>query len=157
MSRGGLGLQYSWSNRIYSTGPAEIHCWNTALDNINYVKNRLNNVNLQNQDAFTLMPQYLDNPNCLMYLDPPYLTSTRVFKKAYKHEFDLKDHERLANMISSAKAKIILSGYNSDLYEKWFRNWNKATKDVANHSSQIKNKTRKKEVLWMNYTPLINS
>lgn len=158
MSRGGLCQRFSWSDRTYSTGPAEEHCWRTSLNNLLPVWSRLQNVTLLNQNAFDVLPAYLDNPDSLIYLDPPYLTSTRVYKKAYSHEFDKKDHERLASLLRPARAKILLSGYDSPEYDRWFSGWRKAVKNVANHSSQNngKSKVRKQEVLWMNY-PLSES
>ena len=154
MSRGGLCERFSWSDRIYSTGPAEVHCWNTALDNMQHVHDRLQGVTLVNRNAFDLLPEYVNDPNCFIYLDPPYLTSTRVYKKAYDHEFTDADHKRLADLIVPAKAKIMLSGYDSPEYDEWFGHWTRHVKDVANHSSKHngKLKVRKYEVLWTNYS-----
>lgn len=154
MSRGGLCQRFSWSDRIYSTGPAEEHCWNTALGNLSKVRDRLLSVEIQNQNAFDLIPKYINDPDCLLYLDPPYLTSTRNFKKAYNFECSVQEHERLASLLKNASAKVILSGYGSALYDKWFSGWSKSIKDVANHASQYngKEKVRKQETLWMNYT-----
>ena len=156
MSRGGLCERFSWSNRIYSTGPAEEHCWNTALINLGVVHNRLQSVILMNRNAFDILGDYLGQPDCFIYLDPPYLISTRVLKKAYDHEFSLENHRRLASMLNSATAKIMLSGYESPEYAEWFSGWTRHVKDVGNHSSQHnKLKIRKQEILWANYTPSI--
>lgn len=158
MSRGGLCQRFSWSNRIYSTGPAEEHCWKSSLINLKPIRDRLSNVILRNEDAFSILSEYLNNEECLLYLDPPYLTSTRVYKKAYDHEFNIKDHEHLAKLILPAKAKIILSGYPSEPYAGWFADWYVYEKDVANHSSQYngKAKVRKQEVLWANHKLSMN-
>lgn len=158
MSRGGLCQQFSWSDRVYSTGPAEEHCWNSAIINLRPVHERLTKVIFRHENALSILSEYLDNPDCLLYLDPPYLASTRVYLKAYDHEFNRQDHEQMAQLIQKAKAKIILSGYPSELYNEWFKDWHVYKKDVANHASQHngKSKIRKKEVLWINYNLSIN-
>ncbi len=153
MSRGGLCERFSWSKRMYSTGPAEEHCWRTALVNLSKVHERLQGVTILNENAFDLIPKYADAPDCLMYLDPPYLLSTRVYKKAYDHEFDNADHQRLADLIVPAKSMVLLSGYDSTEYQNWFGGWRRSGKEVGNHSSQHndKLKVRKEEVVWANY------
>ncbi len=153
MSRGGLCERFSWSARIYSTGPAEEHCWNTALVNLRLVHDRLQKVVLLNKDAFEILGEYLGTEDCFMYLDPPYLISTRVLKKAYDYEFCLADHLQLSDLLRNCQAKVMLSGYGSAEYGEWYGGWNCSFKDVGNHSSQHNNtlKMRKQEMLWTNY------
>ena len=50
-----------------------------------------------------------------MYIDPPYLLSTRTGKQ-YKHEMNDSDHKELLKTIKKSKAKIMISGYENDLY-----------------------------------------
>lgn len=155
MSRGGLCERFSWSDRVYSTGPAEVHCWNTALKNLTGVHKRLQNVTISHKDGLDIIPKYVNDPETFMYLDPPYLTSTRVLKKAYDFEWTIKDHYKLATLLFNAQARVMVSGYESEEYSQWFAGWTKVVKDVANHSCQHngKNKIRKQEILWLNYTP----
>lgn len=57
-----------------------------------------------------------------------------------------KDHEDLLNTIIKSKSKIIISGYDSDLYNDALKDWRKKT------SFNLTQSMRKvKEVLWMNY------
>jgi DNA adenine methylase len=102
-------------------------------------------VQIENRNVFELLPIY-DRENVLMYLDPPYLLETRKNKKVYKHEFEYEEHEELLKLIIRSKAKIIISGYDNDLYNKYLRGWRKeqrTTKDQAGN--------RKTECIWLNY------
>lgn len=82
-----------------------------------------------------------------MYLDPPYVLSTRR-GKLYSHEFSDKDQERLLSLISRSKAKILISGYESDLYNTALRSWHK-----DKTTSQTTAGKMAEETIWMNYEP----
>ena len=102
-------------------------------------------VQIENRNVFELIPVY-DRENVLMYLDPPYLLETRKNKKVYKHEFEYAEHEELLKLITCSKAKIIISGYENDLYSKYLSGWRmeqRTTKDQAGN--------RKTECIWLNY------
>ncbi len=101
-------------------------------------------VQIEHQDAFKLIERY-NRTDVLMYLDPPYLISTR-HGKMYKHEFTDDDHIRLLNFCRESRAKIIISGYENSLYEQYLKNWNKD--DITTMCEG--GKTRK-EIIWMNY------
>jgi DNA adenine methylase len=106
-----------------------------------------NHVQIENSDAITLIKKY-DRPNVLMYLDPPYLPETRSKKKIYKYEYMEDDHKELLKVISTSKAKIIISGYESELYRAQLKNWN--MDKIITHD----NASRKRiECIWMNYKP----
>jgi DNA adenine methylase len=104
-----------------------------------------NIVQIENRDAFTLIEKY-NRKEVLMYLDPPYVLSSRKNRRIYKREMPDEDHIRLCRLINTSRAKIILSGYESELYEKHLKNFNKTgikTKDEKGNT--------KLEVLWANY------
>jgi DNA adenine methylase len=61
------------------------------------VSNRLKStegkiVQIENWDALNLIEKY-NRRNVLIYLDPPYLLSTRKNRKIYTHEMEYFDHE----------------------------------------------------------------
>jgi DNA adenine methylase len=95
--------------------PAQIFC--NSLDNILCVTERLRSVMIENHPALNIMKQW-DGPNTLIYADPPYLPETRSESalKQYKHEMTTDQHLELLEFLLSAKSKIILSGYPSELY-----------------------------------------
>ncbi len=104
-------------------------------------------VQIENLDAAKLIKKY-NRDNVLIYLDPPYLLSTRKNRKIYFHEMEDADHEELLNTIKESKAKIIISGYDHDLYNRHLSNWNKASKKVRDEKQNLRT-----ECIWMNYAP----
>ena len=148
MSRGGLCGTFSWSSRIYSTGPAEVHSWNSSLENLKHCSDRLQDVEIYNECAFGLIPKF-DSKSTLFYLDPPYVKTSRISPKVYKHEMNEEDHRKLASVCNNLKGTVILSGYPSDLYEELFGGWKKCYKPTANHSSHKRKKGQVKECLWI--------
>ncbi len=154
MSRSGWCKQYCWSQRKSADGvPSETNAWLTSLDNLKKVHDRLQNVELSNQDAFKLIAQHCKDKDVLFYLDPPYLISTRVYQDAYDFELSVDQHEQLANLLNSAESKVALSGYPSLVYSQWYSKWNLTIKHVPNNCSMhnYKSKLIKQECLWTNY------
>jgi len=150
MSRGGLCGTFSWSSRIYSTGPAEVHCWNSGIENILDVHERMKEVQILHTDALELI-QSTDSYDTAFYLDPPYLHSTRKSKNIYDHEMSIEDHKRMLEICLTAKAKIVISGYPSEIYSDTLSGWRTIMRKTANHSSHGKKKERMEETLWLNF------
>lgn len=73
---------------------------------------RLAGVALECSDALTLIPKY-DQPDALIYCDPPYPSATRLDgNKGYRHDDDGSLWPRLVETLSSVRhAAVILSGY----------------------------------------------
>lgn len=86
-----------------------------------------------------------DRDSTLMYLDPPYVLSTRN-KRIYKYEFSNEDHKKLLEFCIKSKAKIIISGYENELYEKYLKGWHKDQTVVDCESGK-----KRTETIWMNY------
>lgn len=148
MSRGGLKKDFSTSTRLRGGQNELINSWQNAIKLLPQISIRLQNVHLRCQDAHKL--QYNDT-NDLVYLDPPYLPSTRVSNNTYEYDLTERDHIDLLYSIVNARSKIILSGYPSILYSTMLKDWRMVAKDIANHSGQTKKKTRRVECIWMNY------
>jgi DNA adenine methylase len=114
-----------------------------ASERLKHSKNGI--VQIENRNVFELIPIY-DRENVLMYLDPPYLLETRKNKKIYKHEFEHGEHEELLKLITNSKAKIIISGYENDLYKQYLSGWRI---EKTTNNDQAGN--RKTECIWLNY------
>lgn len=57
-----------------------------------------------------------------------------------------QDHEELLKELLSSRAKIMISGYESDMYNDYLQGWEKRT--FLSHAQMGK---ARQEVVWMNY------
>lgn len=122
-------------------------------DNLNAFKQRLvvvagriADVTLENRDALDLIRDYGREPSVCLYVDPPYLGSTRASN--YRVEMLHDDaHQQLADALNACAASVVLSGYASPLYESLFDGWHrheiKAPTTLSGDSDRV-------EVLWSN-------
>jgi DNA adenine methylase len=149
-SRGGLKKSFAWSKRLRGGKPGDVNAWDTFKELLPKIIKRLENVEVYNMDVIALVKKY-NQEGCLHYIDPPYLPTTRKVKNVYDFEMSEKKHLELAELLKQTKAKILLSGYQSDLYMKLYKDWNLDTKVIINHSSQSKKKERRVECLWKNF------
>lgn len=105
---------------------------------------RLRQVQIECRPALEIIKRF-DSEGVFMYIDPPYLLSTRL-RKQYKHEMDEGQHKELLEALLASKAKIMLSGYDSELYNRYLQDWKRLEfKSCAEHGKP------RTEVVWMNY------
>lgn len=107
-------------------------------------------------DAFEWLDTRVDwfNKDLLVYLDPPYLPSTlsqqngRGLQK-YAHKFSAECHEKLLRIITKLKCYVMISGYDSSMYNRELcaPTWTKKT-----FMAQTRN-GMKEECVWMNFDP----
>lgn len=106
-----------------------------------------NLVQIEHMDALRLIERY-NSRDVLMYIDPPYVRSTRKSGRLYRYEMDNDQHRQLLSLIRNSKAKILLSGYQSGLYDDalqgWYKDWS---------VSQTTSAQKAVETIWANYTP----
>lgn len=108
---------------------------------------RLRGVQIENRPAAELLKEF-NRPGVLAYLDPPYLLETRNGGKQYKCEMSRGDHIALLEVARAHKGKILISGYPSGLYSDMLQGWHR--KDTY---SLTQSGRKRKECLWMNFTP----
>ncbi|MDE6908268.1 MAG: DNA adenine methylase [Lachnospiraceae bacterium] len=100
---------------------------------------------IENRPALEVIQRF-DSENVFMYLDPPYLLSGRAAKQ-YRHEMSDADHEELLETILESRAKIMVSGYESEMYDSYLAGWRKEQfKSCAEHGGT------RTETVWMNYS-----
>jgi len=152
MSRGGLKTAFAWSNRLRGGQPGDLNAWQTIIEQLPLIAERVENATVLCED-FRNVIKIWDEENTLMYLDPPYLHSTRSENatKVYENELTVEDHMDLLQLAKNARGKVVISGYSSPLYNRTLKEWKVKKKNVANHSSQTKKKDRRLECIWMNY------
>lgn len=87
---------------------------------------RLARVSLECRDALEVIRDYGQEPDVLLYCDPPYLAATRASTN-YRHELaDEDDHRTLAAALRDCRAAVVLSGYPSPLYAEMYDGWHRA-------------------------------
>lgn len=104
---------------------------------------------IENKDFQQVVEEY-DSPTTYFYMDPPYWKTENYYSN---HDFDSKDHERLANCIKNIEGKFSLSYYDFPLLSQWFPKdqyrWEQ--KDFSKAASTKKEKNIGTELLIMNY------
>jgi DNA adenine methylase len=94
---------------------------------------------------------YGRDPKNLLYVDPPYLGSTRTGSTdGYALEMRSEDqHRALAEVLVECKAMVLLSGYASPLYDDLFEGWERH--EFATWTGQGNSRAARTEVAWANY------
>lgn len=155
MSRAGLGKDYSKSERLRGNQPEGQNSWESWIESLPEYKKRLKNTKIENLDFAQLFDKYnitnSSSEQYQIYADPPYLHETRTSKNCYEYEMDRKSHVILAAYLLNTSAKVMISGYPSELYFQMYKDWNVVELEIVNHSGQNKKKQKRKELLWMNY------
>lgn len=155
MSRQGLMRDYvTPSTRPRRGGlPEHLSAWLSALDRLPHAHRRLRGVEILQVDALELIRER-DTKGTWMYLDPPYMHSTRRVTDAYQHEMSEAEHVRLLETVVQCRSHITLSGYPSEVYDRYLRpqlGWRCEHRFIGNSASSTKRKEVKTECLWMNY------
>lgn len=132
-----------WRSLIEPNGKTAAE-WGNLSGRIIEVARRLKNAQIEHQVAITLLERY-SRPNVLTYVDPPYLLSTRS-KRHYAHEYTDADHEALLDTLMDFKGNVILSGYESDMYNRMLHGWDKAHFEVS-----VETGGRAVETIWTNF------
>lgn len=117
------------------------------------IATRLKAVTIEHSPADTLLKLHCHRPKTLLYLDPPYLNTTRNYLAAAALEGTdpTKDpdwHHRLLTQITdpAVKAMVAISTYKNDLYTSTLTaaGWHLYHCTIGPRTEQ----------LWTNYTPL---
>lgn len=139
------GEKVGWKNDVQGREYAyAVKSWNRLPEQVFEVAARLKEAQIDNRPACDLIRRF-NHPNVLIYADPPYLLSTRHGKQ-YKCEMSDADHEELLETLKLHTGPVLISGYESDLYNTLLKGWRREQKTAY---SQVMSK--KTEVLWMNF------
>ena len=140
------GYKVGWKNDVIGREKAyALWNWYRLPEWIIDITERLRMVQIENRPALEVIKRF-DYKNVFMYIDPPYLLGIRTGKQ-YAHEMSNKDHEELLETLLQSKAKIMISGYESDMYNDYLKDWDKYyMSSCAEHGKP------RTEVVWMNYS-----
>ena len=120
--------------------------WNQIPELLIECAARLKEVQVEHRPAIDVIRRF-NHPNVCIYADPPYLLSTRHGKQ-YRCEMTEEDHIELIDALVKHTGPVILSGYDSELYNRLLAGWHKEEHACKNQLAQ-----KTKEVLWMNFLP----
>jgi len=115
--------------------------WRNWKDQLGVIRERLSEVMIYQRDAIEFIG-LMDNPECLLYVDPPYHHDTR---SATRYAVEFADHAGLVARLLECKAMVVLSGYRCDAYEPLeAAGWQRIEKDYRANMSLA----RRTECLW---------
>lgn len=125
------------------------------------IPNRLKNVSILNENAFDLIALLKSEADVLMVCDSPYTKKQMGSKVIYECEFSEADQYRYMNLIYDSRAKILVCGYDNEIYNgvllnpddpcKWYKY---VVADVAKTMSVKaigEAKSRATEMIWTNW------
>jgi len=158
----GWGYAVTTSSRNMSAGTSK---YLSTIVMLPQIADKLLQVQIEQDDFRKIIPRY-DTPETLFYLDPPYVPDTRR-NGSYKHEMTTQDHKDLLKLIINIRGKVMLSGYNNDLYKSYLDDrdgWHRIDYKTACHAvGRTRNsglqgkgmallKQPRTESVWMNYS-----
>ncbi|CAN5650593.1 DNA adenine methylase [soil metagenome] len=113
-TKGSTGLRTD-TMRKFTTAQMD---WARFPDSLLATAERFQAVLIENRPAIDVLQQH-DCDETLHFVDPPYVHSTRVLRKqgGYRHEMSDEDHAELIDVLTRLRGMVVLSGYDSALYE----------------------------------------
>lgn len=125
-----------------SPNPAK--AWAELPEVVSFAADRLKGVQIENLPAIELMKRY-DTSDVFVYMDPPYLHGTRK-NYLYKYEMEDAGHIEMLEMAVKHRGRILLSGYENQMYNEILKGWNKTSKRTLAEGGK-----ERLETLWFNY------
>lgn len=127
-------------------GKYKIDCRYNADKLISNIKNisevmQSRSVDYWRCDFRVLLNKYIDDKDCFVYLDPPYMVQG---KQLYNHFMEYDDYVEMAEILKKAKFKWLLSHDDNPEFIKLFEDWAniKTIEGVAYTINSIKGKKR---------------
>lgn len=140
-----IGEKVGWKNDVQGRERSYAsQDWCHLPEKILQAAERLRGVQIENRPAVELIKRF-NFKNVLIYCDPSYILETRHGKQ-YRYEMDDKEHEELLKVLIQHKGFVLISGYDTELYQDMLCGWER---QEAIAYSQVCSK--KKEILWMNF------
>lgn len=128
--------------QMHSPNPAK--AWVELADTLDIAAERLKGVQIENLPAVELIKRY-NTKDVFIYADPPYLHGTRK-NYLYKHEMTVAEHVELLETLLNHPGKVLISGYDNELYNNMLAGWYKTQK-----KTQAEKGLPRIETIWMNY------
>lgn len=147
--RGGTLRRTGWRHYAKPVGSTSMPDYLAAyVDRIAAAAERLTSVSLESRPAADLIDSYGQHCDVLLYVDPPYLAETRTSVN-YRHEMAGEPaHRALAEQLQVCRAAVVLSGYDSPLYDDLYAGWDRISRST--YTGQAHARSDRTEVLWSN-------
>lgn len=110
------------------------------------IAGRLRSVSLESRDALDVIRDYGTEPSACLYVDPPYLGSTRATNYRVEMLGD-QAHQSLADALNDCASAVVLSGYDAPLYSELFDGWHRLE---VRGPTTLSGDNDRVEVLWSN-------
>jgi DNA adenine methylase len=148
--RAGIRRSTGWRHYVKPVGTAPMPDYlDGYVDRMAAAAERLHNVSLESKPALDIIERYGREDGVLLYVDPPYLGSTRS-SGSYLHEMgDEAEHIALADALTGVSAAVVLSGYSSPLYDRLYGQWDRREFSAGTGQGGVVFANRT-EVLWSN-------
>ncbi len=121
------------------------------LSKPDWVDHFLKITDVRNMDFQQVIGEF-DSKNTYIYLDPPYWKTENYYSN---HDFDRKDHERLAGVLKKVHSKFGLSYYDFPILHEWFPEneyrWERNTFAKAAAAKKGVKQNLAEELLILNY------
>jgi len=144
----GFGCSNLYKNGFRSSqqtnSPHTTKAWNELPETLKKATIRLKNAQIENLSAIEVINRY-NTEDVFIYADPPYLLDTRK-GYLYKHEMTDEQHIELLELLVKHPGKVMISGYENDLYNSILEGWEKAYKNTTAEQG-----IQRQEIIWMNY------
>lgn len=114
-----------------------------------FPSNSIPNLTLLHGDATTWLKDAGNLPwSALIYLDPPYLLSSRSSsRQIYRYEFCMpSEHSHLLDLITPLDCMVMISGYYSQLYADRLSSWR-----LVQFPAQTRGGRTATECVWCNF------
>lgn len=118
--------------------------WRALPEKLLATVERLRDAEIDNDTAIRVIARHASS-NVLLYVDPPYVESTRSLMTYYSHEMTDADHGALLDALRAHPGPVALAGYPSALYDDALPGWRR----VETAGAAEKNVERT-ECLWLN-------
>lgn len=133
------------TKREYETAQ---HTWAMYPHNLAAVGERLAGVLIENRPAIEVIQAH-DTPDALHYVDPPYVHETRCMRNNnYRHDLHTDDHLKLLDALRNVEGMVVLSGYQTELYDEQLTGWTKRSTNARIAAGR--GTALREEVVWLN-------
>lgn len=151
--RGGVLRNTGWRHYVKPTGTTSFPDYLLGyLGRIHSAAERIADVSLDCLPALDVIAKYGREPDVLLYVDPPYLGSTRGTWGNDGYRYEMRDearHRELGAVLRDCQASVVLSGYPSALYDDdLYPDWHRAS--FVAGTGQGDGWSNRTEVIWSN-------